>query len=112
MGSAPLNAVIFAANDYSRRHLKDANMSDTQKQFLSGCFAGLCSLTIVLPFDLLKVKAQASKEKVKYRELLPRVLKEEGLRGLYKGLHPTFYRDVPTFGIYFWVNEQLQNLFS
>lgn len=27
---------------------------------------------------------------------------------MYKGIHPAFWRDVPTFGIYFWINEFVQ----
>jgi Mitochondrial carrier protein len=36
------------------------------------------------------------------------ILRKEGPKGLYKGFWPLFYRDVPSWGVYFWAYELLK----
>ena len=35
-------------------------------------------------------------------------MRTEGIKGLYRGIVPCFWRDCPFLGIYFWSNEYFQ----
>ncbi len=38
------------------------------------------------------------------------MIHDEGYRGIYKGFWATFWRDVPGWGVYFYVYEKLKNI--
>ncbi|XP_061668065.1 solute carrier family 25 member 47-A isoform X1 [Syngnathoides biaculeatus] len=78
--------------------------------FLSGLVGGITQMLLVAPGDIVKVRLQCQTESVrrgtkpKYRgpfHCLLSILKEEGLRGLYRGATPLALRDGPGFAIYF-----------
>jgi hypothetical protein len=41
---------------------------------------------------------------------LPKIIKNEGFKGLYKGFWPTFIREVPGWGSYFYAYEALKDI--
>lgn len=45
---------------------------------------------------------------ISYREDIPAILKSEGYMGLYRGFWPTFWRDVPALGLYFYSYDYLK----
>jgi len=45
-----------------------------------------------------------------YREEVPKILKQEGYRGLFKGFWATACRDVPGWAVYFYVYEGLKKM--
>ena len=50
-----------------------------------------------------------SKERfINYREDLSKIISNEGFRGMYKGFWATFWRDVPSCGLFFYVFELLK----
>jgi solute carrier family 25 carnitine/acylcarnitine transporter 20/29 len=108
IGSAPVNAVIFASNDLSKRVMKNWNASEDTKVFLSGCIGGLASCAVIGPSELLKIKKQGFEGQGRSYWFL---IRSEGIRGLYAGLIPTMWRDVPTFGVYFYSYDYLQKVF-
>ncbi|XP_057678950.1 solute carrier family 25 member 47-A isoform X2 [Corythoichthys intestinalis] len=78
--------------------------------FLSGMVGGIMQMLFIAPGDIIKVRLQCQTESVrrgskpKYRgpaHCLLSILKEEGLRGLYRGALPLALRDGPGFAIYF-----------
>ena len=58
LGYAPINAVLFAGNDFGLRMLKHTSLDQESKVFWSGCFGGLVSWFATAPIDLLKVTSQ------------------------------------------------------
>jgi hypothetical protein len=61
---------------------------------------------VVGPSEFLKIKKQGNEGKGKsYFNLV----KQAGIRGLYSGIVPTMWRDVPTFGAYFSAYEFFKN---
>ena len=65
------------------------------------------------PIDLLKVRAQVNRnETISARALAHDLIRQEGLRGLYKGFIPSLLIYVPGTGTYFWAFECLKNAFS
>ncbi|XP_031722055.1 solute carrier family 25 member 47-A isoform X1 [Anarrhichthys ocellatus] len=81
--------------------------------FLSGMMAGVAQTSVMSPGDIVKVRLQcqtASKRggtstpKPKYRgpvHCLLSIVKEEGLRGLYRGALPLMLRDTASYATYF-----------
>jgi hypothetical protein len=68
---------------------------------------------VYVPIEVLKIRAQNNKERmINYREYIPKIIKNEGYRGLYKGFWPTFWRDVPGLGLYFFSYEYFKKTFS
>lgn len=63
-------------------------------------------MTVYTPVDVLKCKAQATKDgHASYRTLIPEIVKAEGYKGLFRGLSVQALRDVPGWGIYFYSYE-------
>ncbi len=83
-------------------------MSENAKLYISGCFAGLSSLIGFVPSELVKIRIQDSHHNSKlirsesvYQQVTREIYRAEGARGFYKGFWAHFWRDVPTYGIYF-----------
>jgi len=60
------------------------------KGFVAGVFSGIAKLTVGHPFDTIKVRLQTS-DKSRFRgplDCLLRTVRNEGIRGLYKGATP------------------------
>jgi hypothetical protein len=65
-------------------------------------------LTINNPLDLLKVRAQVNRDKpLLYRNAIPLLFKEEGIKGFWKGVTPQLMA-TPGTGIYFFTYEYLK----
>ena len=85
----------------------------------AGGLAGACAAIFVSPFDVLKTRLQIqntdSSKHPLYRGILGslrRVFREEGYRGLFRGLPPTLLGYVPSWAIYFncyeWAKLELK----
>ena len=61
---------------------------------------------VYTPVDVLKCKAQATKDgHASYRQLVPEIVRTEGYRGLFRGMPVQALRDIPGWGIYFYSYE-------
>ena len=71
-----------------------------------------CALIVYNPVELIKCRAQIDRcEGFRYREAIPKIVRNEGFFALYKGITPLIFRDVPAFAIYFWSYEFLKEIF-
>ncbi|CAH7667800.1 mitochondrial carrier domain-containing protein [Phakopsora pachyrhizi] len=84
------------------------------ESIISGAGAGLVSSVLTCPLDVVKTKLQAQggfnpqRDQKFYRGLfgtLGTIWKEEGFRGLYRGLGPTIIGYLPTWAIYFTIYD-------
>ena len=105
LGNIPINALIFASNGVCNKYLeRREEMGDSAKIYVSGCIAGFVSLIAFVPTELIKIRIQdqhGSEGKDIYREVTRDIYRKAGLMGFYRGFWPQFWRDVPTYGIYF-----------
>lgn len=109
LGNIPINALVFASNGLCKKYLDPFDMHENAKLYLSGCFAGLASLIAFVPTELIKIRIQddhtSSRNRIGaqsvYRQVTREIYLADGARGFYKGFWPHFWRDVPTYGIYF-----------
>jgi hypothetical protein len=116
MGQFVQNALIFAGESVALRYLEpdmkfQQNMSSktVMNVFMAGSFGGLLQCLVLVPADLVKCKLQvdhAGGGKPTYAgtiDCIRHIVRTEGVGGLYKGFSVTALREVPAFGIYFFV---------
>jgi len=70
--------------------------------FLSGGFGGVCLVLVGHPMDLVKVKLQTSSQYSGMIDCVRKILKDEGIGGLYKGIIAPLVGTAPVFAICFW----------
>ncbi|XP_043931716.1 solute carrier family 25 member 45-like isoform X1 [Protopterus annectens] len=121
LSTALCNSVLFGSYSNATHYLRIYREQDGTATlsnfdvFLSGCFGGLVQVLVSAPVDLVKVRLQNQTHHYKHHLVAggtpPRykgplhctviILKEEGVKGLYRGALALTLRDVPTCGIYF-----------
>jgi hypothetical protein len=86
VGRVPIAGVMYTAQGFAKRELNKLDMSEYMKNFLSGSFAGFWFANAFFVFDLLKTRAQMSRDQtLSYRTEITRIFKTEGLRGFTRG---------------------------
>eukprot|EP01087_Luapelamoeba_hula_P024076 TRINITY_DN9042_c3_g1_i1.p1 TRINITY_DN9042_c3_g1~~TRINITY_DN9042_c3_g1_i1.p1 ORF type:complete len:328 (-),score=54.57 TRINITY_DN9042_c3_g1_i1:31-987(-) len=105
VGVTPEKAIKLAVNDEMRRRLEDENgYLSVPRQILAGATAGFCQVSATNPMEIVKIRLQlqgASDLPPEQRKSAVGVVRDLGLRGLYKGSASTFLRDVPFSIIFF-----------
>lgn len=104
------NAVVFGSYSNALDYLTPSRHSSSPLTavFMAGCFSGLTQLFVTAPIDLVKVRLQNQMEGRpggnKYRgptHCVAVILREDGVRGLFRGMWALALRDVPCYGLYF-----------
>lgn len=114
MSSVPICMVAFGFTEMMRNHLhqRDPNLNRVKRNMISGGFAGFCTLFVSMPFELLKARAQIQREgKISYNGEVRRVLRSEGVQGLYRGFWTTAWRDVPAWAVFFTTFDYLKRAY-
>ena len=80
------------------------------KSFLAGSLSGTCSTVLFQPLDLVKTRVQ-SEGGVGAGAVARRLVAEQNVAGLWRGLAPSLARTVPGVGLYFssvhWIRTTL-----
>ncbi|KAJ8972607.1 hypothetical protein NQ314_000098 [Rhamnusium bicolor] len=112
----PATIVYFVTYEQLRLHLKD--MYNKKKPpdrkikqpywipLISGGTARIISASIVSPIELIRTKMQS--RKLSYLEIhqaLQTLIKQDGIKSLWRGVFPTLLRDVPFSAVY-WTNYE------
>eukprot|EP00002_Diphylleia_rotans_P034104 TRINITY_DN7301_c0_g1_i2.p1 TRINITY_DN7301_c0_g1~~TRINITY_DN7301_c0_g1_i2.p1 ORF type:complete len:315 (-),score=44.80 TRINITY_DN7301_c0_g1_i2:132-1076(-) len=119
--SAPLvgvgiqNAILFAAYGGFKDLCSKYNIQNGLEckptlfqYYMCGLVAGTANLVVTTPMELIKVRMQTSKSAEGHRSSLQElltILKNDGLKGCFRGFTMTMLRDSPSYGIYFAVYE-------
>jgi len=103
IGFTPYNAINFTMyNEYKKF---------TNNVIISGGLAGMTALSITYPTDLIRRRLQLqgfTKDVPKYDGIIDcfhKVVKNEGILGLYRGLFFGYMKCVPAVAIQFWFFE-------
>ncbi|KAI3427077.1 hypothetical protein D9Q98_007017 [Chlorella vulgaris] len=80
---------------------------------ISGGIAGAITATVVCPLDVLKTRLQVQGKAgaAMYKGVgggLSKIMREEGMKGLYRGLTPTLVALLPNWAVYFTAYERLK----
>ncbi|XP_072276270.1 mitochondrial glycine transporter [Pyxicephalus adspersus] len=83
-----------------------SQMHPVIKAFVCGSLSGTCSTLLFQPLDLVKTRLQTQQlsshgNRVGMCQLFLKVIRNENLLGLWKGVSPSFLRCIPGVGIYF-----------
>lgn len=127
IGVALINGIVFGTYGPALRFLQDRYKRQTGLSpsrfreywhvFVSGSVAGFVQSFVCSPVELAKTMLQVQKEKIvpmshirhnvgtlMYSgpiDVLNKLIRQDGLRGFYRGLSATVLRDVPSFALYF-----------
>jgi len=100
---APKRAVKFSSNEFYKKLLTQYGLpSDERKMGLAGLGAGITEAFINCPFELVKVRMQQKGSVFKSTpEAAAAVIRNEGVRGLWRGVVPQIIRNAWWDSIYF-----------
>ncbi|SGZ57648.1 CIC11C00000001956 [Sungouiella intermedia] len=90
------------------------NMSETQLITIAGASSGFLAGIVVCPLDVVKTRVQALGTNSRYQGFIgafKTIAKEEGIRGLYRGVVPVMVGYLPTWAIYFSVYERAKHFY-
>lgn len=90
------------------------HMSATQLVTLSGAASGLVAGVVVCPLDVVKTRLQAQGHQKHPKTIVSEftnIFKNEGVRGLYRGLVPITIGYLPTWTIYFTIYERAKKFY-
>lgn len=117
--STPLSTEVRRNNiPYTKQRKDIRGLDDTKITAISGALAGFISGIVVCPLDVTKTRLQAQglngAENPYYKGIIgtmTTIAKDEGVRGLYKGVVPIVLGYFPTWTIYFSVYEFSKRLY-
>lgn len=110
---ALIKAVAFATNSITLNYVEInfGSLSSTTALLLAACNAGFVTSFLVTPIERIKVMMQASKAYNNEISCLKVILQTEGVGGLFaRGLGTTLGREIPSYGIYFFIYGFLSQL--
>ncbi|CAJ0935598.1 unnamed protein product, partial [Mesorhabditis belari] len=82
------------------------------RQILAGGSAGLVEVLIMHPLDLIKTRLQIDQSNRGMADCVRSTLRDEGIRGFYKGILPPILAETPKRATKFFTFEQYKHIFS
>ncbi|XP_031267820.1 mitochondrial substrate carrier family protein B-like [Pistacia vera] len=120
-GVGPSIAISFTVYESLRSfwQSRSPNDSTVMVSLACGSLSGIASSTATFPLDLVRRRMQlegaGGRARVYNTGLFGtfgHIIRSEGLRGLYRGILPEYYKVVPSVGIVFMTYETLKMLLS
>jgi solute carrier family 25 aspartate/glutamate transporter 12/13 len=119
VGVAPEKAIKLTMNDLMRSLLKDSQTGELSlvQECISGGSAGASQVIFTNPLEIVKIRLQVQGQEAKLlasskqhhlAEGAVKIVRDLGLRGLYKGAGACLMRDVPFSAIYFPCYQHLK----
>ncbi|CAN6715687.1 unnamed protein product [Malus baccata var. baccata] len=121
LGVGPSIAISFSVYEALRSFWQSQRPNDSTVvvSLACGSLSGIASSTATFPLDLVRRRMQlegaGGRARVYNTGLLGtlrHITRTEGLRGLYRGIMPEYYKVVPSVGIVFMTYETLKMLFA
>ncbi|CAH1996783.1 unnamed protein product [Acanthoscelides obtectus] len=114
----PATIVYFVVYEQLRLKLKDVHnkniLGEKEQPFwiplASGASARVISASVVSPLELIRTKMQS--QRLNYFEIgqaLKSLIETSGYKGLWRGIFPTLFRDVPFSAIYWTSYESIKS---
>lgn len=115
IGAIPVCTLVFVVTEATKQKLNETHpqMSSFRSSLLAGAVSGFASLSVFVPVELLKCRAQVtSGAKFSYSSTVSTLLAQQGISGLYRGFWASAWRDVPGWAAYFASYDMLKNVQS
>ena len=118
LGFTPFSAFNFMFYNTYLDHFQKYKIDDTISKMMAGGLSGITSLSITYPTDLLRRRFQMdgfNEQTPKYNGIIDgfkKVIKNEGILGLYRGLPVAYIRVFPCLAIQFWCIEKGKNVLN
>ncbi|XP_016471969.2 uncharacterized protein LOC107794029 isoform X2 [Nicotiana tabacum] len=121
LGVGPNLAISFSVYDTVRSYWQSHRPEDSTVlvSLACGSLSGVASSTVTFPLDLVRRRMQlegaggrARIYKTGLVGAFSRIIQTEGLRGLYRGILPEYYKVVPSIGIVFMTYEKMKQILS
>ncbi|KAG0251982.1 hypothetical protein BG011_007283 [Mortierella polycephala] len=117
-GVAPYVALNFQSYEVLRAHFTPAGETSPSvgMKLVCGAVAGSFAQTVTYPLDVLRRRMQVTgMDAVSYKysstwDGVKKIIKQEGVRGLYKGMVPNYLKVAPAISISFVVYEQCKQI--
>lgn len=77
---------------------------------VSGGMGGVCLWLAIFPFDLIKSRIQIENSKLNLRQMLTKIIRDEGVKNLYRGLTPTLIRTFPATAALLYTIEKTKQV--
>ncbi|CEG69885.1 hypothetical protein RMATCC62417_05877 [Rhizopus microsporus] len=107
----PFSAIYWMGYETCKRHF-ESSVDELEASFLAGAVSGMFAAAVTTPFDVAKTKRQVNATgHVKVPEILEHVYKQEGIRGLFRGLTPRIAKVAPSCAIMISTYEMGKVLF-
>lgn len=111
--------LYFMIYDTLKNHYKmkenNNGLFSTSQVVSTSSISKMVSMSLIYPLHLLKsnqqsIEASSSKEYQSMRKLIPFIIRQNGVQGLYKGLLTNLFKSVPSTCITFYIYETVNNL--
>lgn len=121
LGVGPSIAISFSVYEALRSYWQTQRPDDPTiaVSLACGSLSGIASSTATFPLDLVRRRKQLEGAGGRARVyntgimgIFKHIIRTEGLRGLYRGIMPEYYKVVPSVGIVFMTYETLKKLLS
>ncbi|OIT33296.1 PREDICTED: mitochondrial substrate carrier family protein B-like [Nicotiana attenuata] len=121
LGVGPNLAISFSVYDTVRSYWQSHRPEDSTVlvSLACGSLSGVASSTVTFPLDLVRRRMQlegaGGRARIYKTGLIgafSRIIQTEGLRGLYRGILPEYYKVVPSIGIVFMTYEKMKQILS
>lgn len=97
---------------YPRKHGGEGFRQDVARRLVAGGAAGMCACTLAYPLDLVRTRLAAQTTSNYYHGIggtLARIVRDEGVLGLYRGLGATLMQVGPSLAINYAAYETLRS---
>ena len=94
---------------YSDHRIKISNVA---RDFIAGLISGSCACYVGHPLDTIKVRMQISNSKSSLSQSFLRIIRNEGISGLFKGVLSPIASRAPIVAVLFSTNKISKSIFS
>ncbi|KAI0127364.1 solute carrier family 25 member 45 [Xylariales sp. AK1849] len=107
LGYGALNALLFVSYNRSEAAINKtfSLLPNLWTAWIAGAIGGLATWVVSTPTELIKCRAQLASPPASSWNIARKVVRSEGVRGLYFGGVVTALRDSIGYGFYFWSYE-------